>query len=88
MFAPPVAKQKTKSAELHPAPAVSQRQGQTALSPVQLLQRRNGNQALMRLLAQRQNEPSTPNNAAALLGAPPPKLKIGAVKGACWCASR
>ncbi|MEY9418087.1 hypothetical protein ABIF69_004529 [Bradyrhizobium japonicum] len=62
-MAPAVAKQKTKSAELHRAPVVSQQPGQPALSPVQLLQRRQGNQALMRLLAQRQNEPGTQRGA-------------------------
>jgi outer membrane protein OmpA-like peptidoglycan-associated protein len=79
MFSPPIAKQKTKSTELQRVPVVSQRHGQPALSPVQLLQRRIGNQALMRLLAQRQNEPGAPSNAAALLGVLQPKLRIGAV---------
>jgi hypothetical protein len=42
MFSPPIARQKTKSAELQRVPVVSQRHGQPALSPVQLLQRRIG----------------------------------------------
>ena len=58
MFAPLVAKQKTKSAELQRPPIAAQRHGQPAPSPVQLLQRRIGNQALMRFLAQRGNEPA------------------------------
>src|SRR3954470_23852188 len=80
MFAPPLAKQKTKSGELHRAPIVPQRPGQSAVSQVQMLQRRIGNQALLRLMAQRQNEPGgAPSNVAALLGILQPKLKIGAV---------
>jgi hypothetical protein len=80
MFAPPVAKQKTKSGELQRAPVVSQRHGQSALSPVQLLQRRIGNQALMRLLVQRGNELGAPSNAASLRGILQPNLKIGTIK--------
>jgi hypothetical protein len=79
MFALPIAKQKTKSAEFHRAPVAQQRHGQSVLSPVQLLQRRIGHQALMRLLSQRQNEPSAAINAAAFLAALQPKLTIGAV---------
>ena len=79
MFAPRLAKQKTKSSEFSRTPVVSQQHGQSALSPVQLLQRRIGNQALMRYMAQRQCEPGAPHNAAALLVVLQPKLKIGAV---------
>jgi hypothetical protein len=79
MFAPPVAKQKSKSAEPQRAPIVPQRHGQSAVSQVQLLQRQIGNQALMRLLAQRGNEPGAPGNMARLPGVLQAKLKIGAV---------
>jgi hypothetical protein len=53
MFAPPVGITKTKSTELQRAPVVPQRHGQSVVSQVQLLQRSIGNQAMLRLLAQR-----------------------------------
>ena len=79
MFAPLIAKQKTKSGDLQRAPVEPQRHGQPAVSQVQLLQRRIGNQALLRLFAQRGNEPGAPSNAALLRGVLQPKLRIGAV---------
>jgi hypothetical protein len=61
MFAPPVAKPKTKTAEPQRATVVPQRPSQAAVGQAQLLQRRIGNQALIRLLAQQasvtRNEP-------------------------------
>ncbi len=79
MFAPLIAKQKTKSAEFSRAPVASQRHGQPALSQVQLLQRRIGNQALLRLFAQHGNEPGAAGNMARLPGILQAKLRIGAV---------
>ncbi len=79
MFAPPIAKQKTKSAEFSRAPVEPQRHRQPALSQVQLLQRRIGNQALLRLFAQHRNELSAPGNMARLPGILQAKLRIGAV---------
>lgn len=79
MFAPSVAKQKTKSTELHRAPVAQKRHGQPALSPVQLLQRRIGNQALTRLLAQDGNDLGALRNTARLPGVLQAKLKIGAI---------
>lgn len=67
MFAPPVAKTKTKSAELQRAQVVPQRHGQSAVSRVQLFQRSTGNHAMLRLLAQRaaaiRNEPDVHEKA-------------------------
>ncbi len=79
MFAPPVAKQKTKSGEFSRAPVVQQRHHQPALSQVQLLQRRIGNQALLRLFSQHGSEPGAPGNMARLPGILHAKLRIGAV---------
>jgi hypothetical protein len=82
MFAPPVAKQKTKSAEHQRAPLVPQRPSHSAVNQAQLLQRRIGNQAMIRLLAQRasvtRNEPGAPENAPRFPGGIQAKLKVGA----------
>ncbi len=79
MFAPLIAKQKTKSGEFSRAPVEPQRHHQPALSQVQLLQRRIGNQALLRLFAQHGNELGAPRNMARLPGILQAKLRIGSV---------
>ena len=65
-----------KPAKENASPSAAKRHGQTTVSPVQLLQRRIGNEALMRLLAQPQNEPRL-----GYMARPPgilqAKLKIG-----------
>lgn len=73
MFAPLVAKPKIKAAEPQRSAVAAQRPGSPALAQRQLLQRTIGNQAMIRLLAQR---------AGAASNAPGPiqaKLKVGAV---------
>ena len=73
MFAPPVAKPKTKSAEPQRSAVAAQRLGPTALAQRQLLQRTVGNQGMIRLLTQRVGAAS---NAPGRIQT---KLKIGAV---------
>jgi hypothetical protein len=84
MFAPLITKTKTKPAELKRAPSVPQRPIQSTVDQVHVLQRTIGNQAMLRLLAQRasaarSNEPGASENAAALSGGIQAKLKVGAV---------
>jgi hypothetical protein len=63
MFAPRVAKPSTKSAKPERMTALRQRRSQSAVEHLHLLQRSFGNQAMLRLLAQRasvnRNEPCT-----------------------------
>jgi hypothetical protein len=73
MFAPPVAKPKTTSAEPQRSAVAAQRPGRTMPAQAQLLQRTIGNQALTRLLTQRADAAS---NAPGPIQA---KLKVGAV---------
>ena len=53
MFAPPVAKPTTKPAELQRATVSAQRLGHSAVEQMRMLQRSIGNQAILRILAQR-----------------------------------
>ena len=53
MFAPPVAKPTTKPAELQRATVSAQRLGHSAVEQMHMLQRSIGNQAVLRILAQR-----------------------------------
>jgi hypothetical protein len=58
MFAPLIAKPKPKSAEPQCPTVVPQRPSQSAIEQAQLLQRSIGNQAMLRLLAQRATSPA------------------------------
>ena len=55
MFAPPIAKPKTKSVEPQRATVAAQRPSQSAVNQPQILQRSIGNQAIPGLLARRAN---------------------------------
>ena len=83
MFALPITKTKTKPAELKRATSVPQRPIQSMVDQAHMLQRTIGNQAMLRLLAQRasvnRNERGTHENAAPLSGGIQAKLKVGAV---------
>jgi hypothetical protein len=83
MFARPVAKPKTKSTEPQRATVVPQRPSQSAVEQVHMLQRSIGNQAVLRLLAQRasatRNETGAQENTPRFPGGIQAKLKVGAV---------
>ncbi len=75
MFAPPIARTKTKSGDPQHATVAPQRPSQSAVDQALLLQRTIGNQAMLRLLAQRpsvtRNEPDAherEDNAARITG--------------------
>jgi hypothetical protein len=68
MFAPPIAKPKSKTAEPQRATVVTQKPSHSAVEQAHLLQRSIGNQAVLRLLAQRasltRNEPGAQEREA------------------------
>jgi hypothetical protein len=76
MFAPPITKTKTKPAELKRATSVPQRPFQSTVYQVHMLQRTIGNQAMLRLLAQRAETGTAESAGAQAPASVPPSVAL------------